>query len=60
MPHIELKVPPRPVEAKRELVEQLTDLVARIYQVSEEKWMVHIIECTKENIGSGGKLLVDK
>ena len=60
MPYIELKVPPRSVEVKRELVEQLTDLVAKIYEVPKEKWMIHITECAKENIGSGGTLLVDK
>ena len=44
MPHIELKVPPRPEEVKRELVEQLTGLITKIFQVDKEKWMIHVIK----------------
>jgi 4-oxalocrotonate tautomerase len=60
MPHIELKVPPRPTEVKRKLVQEMTDLAARIYEIPQEKWMIHILECPRENVGSGGQLLSDK
>jgi len=60
MPHIALRGPALSVEAKRELVQKLTEAAAAAYQMPQERFMIHIHEFSKENIASGGLLLCDK
>ena len=60
MPHISIKGPELPLEKKRELVQRVTEAVSVIYGIPKEKFIIHILEFSKENTASGGVLLVDK
>jgi 4-oxalocrotonate tautomerase len=60
MPHISIEGPALSLEKKRELVQRMTELVGEIYGIPKEKFMIHILEFSKENTGSGGILLADK
>lgn len=59
MPLIMVEGPPiKEVERKRQLVKELTDVAAKIYGIKHI--IVVIRENRPENIGSNGKLIIDK
>jgi 4-oxalocrotonate tautomerase len=60
MPHISIKGPSITLEKKRELVQKVTEVASQIYNIPQDKFMIHISEFSKENTASGGTLLVDK
>ncbi len=60
MPHIALRGPALSVEAKRELLQKLTEAAAAAYQMPKERFMIHLHEFSEESIASGGVLLRDK
>ncbi|HMK34250.1 MAG TPA: 4-oxalocrotonate tautomerase DmpI [Desulfomonilaceae bacterium] len=60
MPHISIKGPEIPLDAKRKLVEKMTEIASEAYGMPKEKFMIHIFECPKENIAMGGVLVVDR
>jgi len=60
MPHISIKGPEIPLEAKRKLVREITELVSEAYNLPKEKFMIHIFEFPKENIATAGVLLSDR
>ncbi len=60
MPHISIKGPEIPLEAKRKLVQEITEIASKVYGMPEEKFMIHIFECAKENIATAGVLLIDR
>ena len=60
MPHISIKGPEVPVDVKRKLVRQITEIASEAYGMPKEKFMIHIFECPKENIAVAGVLLADR
>ena len=60
MPHISIKGPALPLEKKRKLSEEISQIASEIYGIPKEKFMIHIQEFSKENTASGGVLLCDK
>ena len=60
MPIINIQARSLPVERKRELVAQITEVVARAYQLPPETITVLIQELPAENIGVAGRLLSDR
>ena len=62
MPIIMIEGPPRDIETKRKLVKQFTTLFKEIYGYPEDFSHISIIirENTPENVGTNGKLLMDK
>jgi len=60
MPLINIQARCLPVEKKRELVAQVTEVVARAYQVPPQAITVLIQELPGENIGVAGQLLSDR
>lgn len=47
------------IEKKRELVTKITEIATQIYNLPKETITVVIKENSPENIGVGGKLIVD-
>ena len=60
MPHISIKGPALPLDKKRKLSEEISQIASETYEIPKEKFMIHIQEFSKENIASGGVLLCDK
>jgi len=62
MPIIIVEGPPRDVETKRRLVEQFTTIFKEIYGYPPDFSHISVIirENNPENIGTNGKLLIDK
>jgi phenylpyruvate tautomerase PptA (4-oxalocrotonate tautomerase family) len=60
MPHISIKGPEIPVDVKRRLAREITKVVSEVYGIPKEKFMIHIMKFSKENIATAGSLLVDK
>lgn len=62
MPIIIVEGPPRDVETKRRLVEQFTTIFKEIYGYPQDFSHISVIirENNPENIGTNGKLLIDK
>jgi 4-oxalocrotonate tautomerase family enzyme len=60
MPHISIKGPEIPLDVKRRLAEEITKVASEVYGIPKEKFMIHIMEFSKENIATAGSLLVDK
>ncbi len=62
MPIIIVEGPPRDVETKRRLVEQFTTIFKEIYGYPKDFSHISVIirENKPENIGTNGKLLIDK
>jgi len=48
------------VETKRELVKEITDALEKAYKIPREAYVVLIKENSPENVGVGGKLIIDK
>ena len=59
MPFINVEGPKRSTEVKRKLVERLSQAMAEVYEMPVEAIVVHIEELGPENVGLGGKLLLD-
>ena len=47
------------VETKRELVKEITDALEKAYKIPREAYVVLIKENSPENVGVGGKLIID-
>ncbi len=62
MPIITIEGPKKDVETKRLLVKELTRVFKEVYEYPEDFAHVTVIirENSPENIGTGGKLLIDK
>ncbi len=62
MPHIVVNGPPLKgdLNKKRTLGKEITDVVAKVYQLPKEAITVVIREDEGTNVSSGGVLLVDK
>ena len=50
----------RDVETKRKLVKEITDALEKTYKIPREAYVVVIKENSPENVGVGGKLIIDK
>jgi 4-oxalocrotonate tautomerase len=48
------------VKTKRELVKGITDALEKAYKIPREAYVVLIKENSPENVGVGGKLILDK
>ncbi|MFQ6051287.1 MAG: 4-oxalocrotonate tautomerase DmpI [Candidatus Hydrothermarchaeota archaeon] len=60
MPNIIVEGPPLDVESKRKLVEEFTEVAAKVYKMQKEVFLVLIKENPPENVGIGGKLIIDR
>jgi len=61
MPTITVEGPPiRDIERKRKLVEEITDASHKAYGLPKDIIVVVIKENLPENVGVGGKLLIDR
>lgn len=60
MPLVMVQGPALPVEKKRELVAGITDVMAEVYQLAPQIITVLIHENPPENVGVGGRLLIDR
>ena len=61
MPIITTEGPPiKDIEKKREFVYALSETASKIYGIPIEHIVVLIKENKQENVGSGGKLIIDK
>lgn len=60
MPNITIEGPKLEIEKKRELVKEVTDACAKAYKFPKEVFVVLIKENPLENVGVGGKLIIDR
>jgi 4-oxalocrotonate tautomerase len=61
MPNIQVEGPVlKDVDKKRVLVEELTDAATKAYSLPRETIVVLIKENSPENVGVGGKLIIDR
>lgn len=60
MPTITIEGPKRPIETKRRLAAQITDLVAEAYEWEHSRIIVIFRENPDENVARGGVLLADR
>lgn len=60
MPIVTIDGPVINKEKKRNLVQQVTQIVAKIYELPEDAITTVIKENSPENIGVGGSLLADR
>jgi 4-oxalocrotonate tautomerase len=61
MPNIEIEGPVlNDIDKKRVLVEELTDAATKAYGLPRETIVVLIKENSAENVGVGGKLIIDR
>lgn len=61
MPFISIEGPViKEVEKKRNFVQELTDAAIRAYGLPKEAIIVLIRENSPENVGVGGKLIIDR
>lgn len=59
MPVIIVESNPVSVEKKRKLVEEITNITSKIYELPKDTVTILIRELEREDIGVGGKLLLD-
>lgn len=59
MPVIIIESNPVSVEKKRKLVEEITNITSKIYELPKDTVTILIRELEREDIGVGGKLLLD-
>lgn len=59
MPVIIVESNPISTEKKRKLVEEMTKIASKIYELPEDTVTILIRELEREDIGVGGKLLLD-
>jgi len=61
MPSVTIEGPEiEEVEIKRELVKEITDALEKAYKIPREAYVVVIKENSPENVGVGGKLIIDR
>ncbi len=60
MPYIIIEGPPLEVASKRELVEAFTETATKVYNIPKEAFVVLIKDNPPENVGIGGKLIIDR
>lgn len=61
MPNVTIDGPKiQDIEVKRELVKEVTDALEKAYKFPREAYVVTIKENTPENVGVGGKLIIDR
>ncbi|MBK5189988.1 MAG: tautomerase family protein [Methanosarcinales archaeon] len=61
MPSVTIEGPKiEEVEIKRELVKEITDALEKAYKIPREAYVVVIKENSPENVGVGGKLIIDR
>ena len=61
MPNVTIDGPKiEDVEIKRVLVKEITDALERAYKIPREAYVVVIKENPHENVGVGGKLILDR
>lgn len=61
MPNVTIDGPKiEDVEIKRVLVNEITDALEKAYKLPREVYVVLIKENLPENVGVGGKLIIDK
>jgi len=61
MPNVTIEGPRiEDVEIKRTLVKDITDALEKAYRIPREAYIVVIKENSPENVGVGGKLIVDR
>ena len=61
MPNVTIDGPKiEDVEIKRTLVKEITDALEKAYTIPREAYVVVIKENAPENVGVGGKLIVDR
>jgi len=61
MPSVTIEGPKiEEVEIKRELVKEITDALEKAYKIPREAYVVLIKENSPENVGVGGKLIIDR
>jgi len=61
MPDVTIEGPKiEEMEIKRELVKEITDALEKAYKIPREAYVVVIKESSPENVGVGGKLIIDR
>jgi len=61
MPSVTIEGPKiEEVEIKRELVKEITDALEKAYKIPREAYVIVIKENSPENVGVGGKLIIDR
>ena len=61
MPDVTIEGPKiEEMEIKRELVKEITDALEKAYKIPREAYVVVIKENSPENVGVGGKLIIDR
>ncbi len=61
MPNVTINGPKiEDVEVKRVLVKEVTDALEKAYKLRREAFVVVIKENLPENVGVGGKLIIDR
>jgi len=61
MPNVTIDGPKiEDVEIKRVLVKEITDALEKAYKIPREAYVVVIKENLPENVGVGGKLILDR
>jgi len=61
MPNLTIEGPPiKNVETKKILVKEITDALEKAYKLPRSAYIVIIKENIAENVGIGGKLLIDR
>ena len=61
MPNAIIDGPPiKDLEVKRVLVKEITDAMEKAYKIPREAYVVLIKENLPENVGVGGKLIIDR
>ncbi|MCK4383520.1 MAG: tautomerase family protein [Candidatus Lokiarchaeota archaeon] len=61
MPNVIIDGPPiKDLEVKRVLVKEVTDAMEKAYKIPREVYVILIKENLPENVGVGGKLIIDR
>ena len=61
MPNAIIDGPPiKDLEVKRVLVKEITDAMEKAYKIPREAYVILIKENLPENVGVGGKLIIDR
>jgi 4-oxalocrotonate tautomerase len=61
MPNVVIDGPPiKELDAKRTLVREITDVLAKVYGIPAEAFVIVIKENPPDNVSVGGKLLIDR
>ena len=61
MPNATIDGPPiKDLEVKRALVKEITDAMEKAYNIPREAYVILIKENLPENVGVGGKLIIDR